>query len=296
MITTTKKSSKGVINLKKDSNVAYSIGSDNFHGIKGDSMMQIDGSSSFINVSEAGLKKFKFNFEKIEDKKILIKQDIENKLSVGDFITINLIKYEALGLSSIEEKGSNYLVGDILQVSDGEPTIDTVTNLSNCTSFEVTSTDENGGIKKLKLKSKGEYSKVPDQEQLFLKGGSGSNACITLDFEECSEKKQQERQIVEIERTPSFTFFILDQPISRFLIKSNFEFSKWQVIMAANFTKEDGVYHYSLVNNFSPNLKLPLMNENIQNPISVYNSVILQLDSHIKDLKEQVDWIKSKIV
>lgn len=272
------------------------MGSDNLLGMREGSMMQIDNQSSFVNVSDVQLKNFKFNFEKTEDKKLLIKQDIQNKLSIGDFITINLIKYEALGLSSIEQKGSDYLVGDIVQISDGEPTIDTVTNLANCTSFEVTATNEVGGIKKLKLKSKGEYSQVPKQELLQLQGGSGENAVITLDFEECSEKKQQERQVVDIQRTPSFTFFVLDQSISRFLNKSSFEFKKWQVTLAANFTKEDGAYSYSLINKFSPNLKLPLMNENIQNPTAVYNSIILQLDSQIKDMKEQIDWIKSKLV
>ena len=129
-----------------------------------------------------------------------------------------------------------------------------------------------------------------------MQGGSGENAVITLDFEECSEKKQQERQVVDIQRTPSFTFFVLDQSISRFLNKSSFEFKKWQVTLAANFTKEDGAYSYSLINKFSPNLKHPLMNENIQNPTAVYNSIILQLDSQIKDMKEQIDWIKSKLV
>lgn len=296
MITATKKSPKGLLCLKKDSNIAYSVGSDNLLGMREGSMMQIDNQSSFVNVSDVQLKNFKFNFEKTEDKKLLIKQDIQNKLSIGDFITINLIKYEALGLSSIEQKGSDYLVGDIVQISDGEPTIDTVTNLANCASFEVTATNEVGGIKKLKLKSKGEYSQVPKQELLQLQGGSGENAVITLDFEECSEKKQEERQVVDIQRTPSFTFFVLDQSISRFLNKSSFEFKKWQVTLAANFTKEDGAYSYSLINKFSPNLKLPLMNENIQNPTAVYNSIILQLDSQIKDMKEQIDWIKSKLV
>lgn len=296
MITATKKSPKGLLYLKKDSNIAYSLGSDNLLGMREGSMMQIGDQSSFTNVSDVQLKNFKFNFEKTEDKKLLIRQDIENKLSIGDFITINFIKYEALGLSSIEQKGLGYLIGDIVQISDGEPTINTSTNLANCTSFEVTAIDEVGGIKKLKLKSKGEYSQVPKQEVLKLYGGSGENAAVTLDFEECNEKKQEERQIVDIQRAPTFTFFVLDQAVSRFLSKSSFEFKKWQVTLAANFTKEDGTYSYSLINKFSPNLKLPLMNENVENPIAVYNSIILQLDSQIKDMKEQIDWIKSKLI
>jgi hypothetical protein len=137
MIQGSKKTATGFLHILKETNVAYSLGNDNFHGIRKGSLIQLEGDPSFITVSDNERKNFCFKFERIEDDKLLIKQDIEARLSVGDFISINVPRFEALGLSGLIEKGKGYNVGDVLQVSDGHPTLDVVNNKANNTSFEV---------------------------------------------------------------------------------------------------------------------------------------------------------------
>mgnify|MGYP006408283063 FL=1 len=181
-----------------------------------------------------------------------------------------------------------------MQISEGNPTLDVVTNKLNDTSLEVISVDENGAIIKLRLKSKGEYYEPP-QEECWLEGGEGQGARISLDFQESIEKKKVEKQIVKIERSPSFTFITLDTNFSFEIEKSELEFGKWEVTLSSNHFQQDGVYGYSLLSKFTPNLNFPLLPENALDPISIYNRTILQLDKQIYDLKQQIDWLKSKI-
>ena len=201
MIQATKKSATGFLNILKDSNTGYSLGGDNFHGVRKGSLIQLEGDPSFVAISNNTRKDFCFKFEKVEDKKLLIKQDIQAKLAVGDFVSIKIPRFEALGLSGLIERGKGYNVGDIVQISEGNPTLDVVTNKLNDTSLEVISVDENGAIIKLRLKSKGEYYEPP-QEECWLEGGEGQGARISLDFQESIEKKKVEKQIVKIERSP----------------------------------------------------------------------------------------------
>jgi hypothetical protein len=294
MIQATKKSATGFLNILKDSNTGYSLGGDNFHGVTKGSLIQLEGDSSFVAISNNTRKDFCFKFEKVEDKKLLIKQDIQAKLAVGDFVSIKIPRFEALGLSGLIERGKGYNVGDIVQISEGNPTLDVVTNKLNDTSLEVISVDENGAIIKLRLKSKGEYYEPP-QEECWLEGGEGQGARISLDFQESIEKKKVEKQIVKIERSPSFTFITLDTNFSFEIEKSELEFGKWEVTLSSNHFQQDGVYGYSLLSKFSPNLNFPLLPENALDPISIYNRTILQLDKQIYDLKQQIDWLKSKI-
>jgi len=294
MIQATKKNATGFLNILKDSNVGYSLGSDNFHGIRKGSLIQLEGDPSFVTISNSTRKDFCFKFEKVEDKKLLIKQDIQAKLAVGDFVSIKIPRFEALGLSGLIERGEKYNVGDIVQISEGNPTLDVVTNKLNDTSFEVAAVDENGAIIKLRLKSKGEYYEAP-QEECWLEGGEGQGARISLDFQECIEKKKVEKQIVKIERSPSFTFVTLDTNFAYEIEKSELEFGKWEITLSANHFQKDGVYGYSLLSNFTPNLNFPLLPENTLDPISIYNRTILQLDKQMYDLKQQIDWLKSKI-
>jgi len=294
MIQATKKSATGFLNILKDSNTGYSLGGDNFHGVRKGSLIQLEGDPSFVAISNNTRKDFCFKFEKVEDKKLLIKQDIQAKLAVGDFVSIKIPRFEALGLSGLIERGEGYNVGDIVQISEGNPTLDVVTNKLNDTSLEVISVDENGAIIKLRLKSKGEYYEPP-QEECWLEGGEGQGARISLDFQESIEKKKVEKQIVKIERSPSFTFITLDTNFSFEIEKSELEFGKWEVTLSSNHFQQDGVYGYSLLSKFSPNLNFPLLPENALDPISIYNRTILQLDKQIYDLKQQIDWLKSKI-
>lgn len=294
MIQATKKSATGFLNILKDSNTGYSLGGDNFHGVRKGSLIQLEGDSSFVAISNNTRKDFCFKFEKVEDKKLLIKQDIQAKLAVGDFVSIKIPRFEALGLSGLIERGKGYNVGDIVQISEGNPTLDVVTNKLNDTSLEVISVDENGAIIKLRLKSKGEYYEPP-QEECWLEGGEGQGARISLDFQESIEKKKVEKQIVKIERSPSFTFITLDTNFSFEIEKSELEFGKWEVTLSSNHFQQDGVYGYSLLSKFTPNLNFPLLPENALDPISIYNRTILQLDKQIYDLKQQIDWLKSKI-
>jgi hypothetical protein len=294
MIQATKKSATGFLNILKDSNTGYSLGGDNFHGVTKGSLIQLEGDSSFVAISNNTRKDFCFKFEKVEDKKLLIKQDIQAKLAVGDFVSIKIPRFEALGLSGLIERGKGYNVGDIVQISEGNPTLDVVTNKLNDTSLEVISVDENGAIIKLRLKSKGEYYEPP-QEECWLEGGEGQGARISLDFQESIEKKKVEKQIVKIERSPSFTFITLDTNFSFEIEKSELEFGKWEVTLSSNHFQQDGVYGYSLLSKFTPNLNFPLLPENALDPISIYNRTILQLDKQIYDLKQQIDWLKSKI-
>jgi|TARA_R110000823_G_scaffold291675_2_gene410079 hypothetical protein len=294
MIQATKKSATGFLNILKDSNTGYSLGGDNFHGVRKGSLIQLEGDPSFVAISNNTRKDFCFKFEKVEDKKLLIKQDIQAKLAVGDFVSIKIPRFEALGLSGLIERGKGYNVGDIVQISEGNPTLDVVTNKLNDTSLEVISVDENGAIIKLRLKSKGEYYEPP-QEECWLEGGEGQGARISLDFQESIEKKKVEKQIVKIERSPSFTFITLDTNFSFEIEKSELEFGKWEVTLSSNHFQQDGVYGYSLLSKFTPNLNFPLLPENALDPISIYNRTILQLDKQIYDLKQQIDWLKSKI-
>jgi hypothetical protein len=297
MIKATSKSQDGALSILRNTNIAYSVGDSMFVGLGKGVLIQLEGHEAFVHISSVTRQDLSFRFSRVNQQKVSVRGDTGAKLSVSDCVEISIPAFEALGLSELIERGSGYTKGDLLIVQNGSPSKNVRDNKLNNAAFEVIDTDENGGIKRIRVKEKGEYYVAP-AEDCELSGGSGKGARISIDFEEKAEKKFEERQIIKVERTPAFTFIEFDAPFNSLIKEGQIMAKKWKMTLSSNYPSDnDGIQiKYNCIKNFTPKLGLPLIPPNSPSAIPLYNNTVLQLDQQLSDMKDEIKWLKEKIL
>ena len=296
MVKTFKKGQEGYLSILKNTNEAYSIGGYSFSNIKNGSLIQLNGQPTFCNVVSSKPMDLHFKFEKIENDKILVRGNTGAQITVGDFILVSIRTYEVFGLSGILSKGKGYVIGDVLEIRSGDPKRNVQTNKLHNASFEVKEIDDSGGIKKIRVLDRGIYFKAP-QEDCVLEGGAGAEAIISVDFEEQSERLTIDRQVKSLERSVSLTKIQLDIPIASIVKSAEFKINKWKMVLSSNYVGEEDAFcfGYLIIGDFTANMGYPLIPANATSPSAIYNETLIKMDKEIHDLREQIDWLKSKV-
>ena len=284
-----KKKYGGLVSVEKGANIAYSVGdAGSWVTIKNGSLLQIEDQQEFYPIVETQSESLEFNFEKSENNKILIKNNIVG-LNENDTLFIDIKEYQFFTLTGIVSGGSGYQENDILEIQSGHPFIDVNTNSSCRTSFKVISVDENGTIVKLRPIEKGKYINNVFGPSLILSGGSGFGAEISAEFELSGKSASFEKNIIQVERSPSFTFITFSTPLPSYVTSGSFKFSKWKMTLASPYLgKSAKSASYSIVRDFTPHNGYPLMAIDSTSPEAIYNESMIKLDKKIQELEQRI--------
>lgn len=284
-----KKSYGGLISAEKGSNVVYSVGDAGaWSTVKNGSLLQVEDHQEFYPIIETQSESLEFKFEKTENNKILIKNNISS-LNENDSLFIDIKEYQFFTLTGVVSGGSGYQENDTLEIQDGHPFIDVNTNTSCRTSFKVVAVDENGAVVKLRPIEKGKYINNIFGASLKLVGGSGNGAEISAEFELSGKSTFFEKNIVKIERSPSFTFLSFSTPLPNYVTSGFFKFDKWKMILASPYLgRSSKAMPYSIVRDFTPNYSYPLMTIGSTSPEVIYNDSMIKLDKKIQELEQKI--------
>jgi hypothetical protein len=177
----------------------------------------------------------------------------------------------------------------------GELSVDINDNLTDPCRLVVTEINEEGGVEKLEVVSKGKYLTQPDSEILTVSDAKGVNLKIKAEYQEKPQRATIEKTIKSVERQDGHSYATLLYPLPKGVAKGKVSIRKWELFLSSSYageTKFDEICH--ITRDFTPNLKLPLMSEGGGNKEMAFNEAISFLDAKVGYLEKRIKLLEGK--
>ena len=171
--------------IVKDTNRLIASSQANWAALPIGSYIIFDDEEDFYKVSDKETFFLIKSFEKVEDDRILIDENLGVKINLNDSLKLTFKQYEAIDVK-IKKSGSGFKVGDILTVKGGVCKKDLFNDLMLFCELKVTEVDEDGGIEQLSVASKGAYLEAPEDLHSF------DSAEIEVTFSDLEKRILQE--------------------------------------------------------------------------------------------------------
>lgn len=269
--------------ILKGSNRLIASSQANWAGLPTGSFVIFDEDEDFYKVVDKESFFLVKDFEKIEDDKILIKENVGVKLSLNDSIKLTFKEYE-LSNVTIRNSGSGFKVGDILTAKGGACKKDLINDLTIPADVKVSKVDKKGAIKELEINTKGLYLSCPDSIQVF------DSAELELHFTATEKRTIEDRSISNILYSDNETVLVLNQGLPLNLGNGKLSVEKWELILSNEYPKETKINAtYKVLTEFTPHLNLPLLRNDLSKNEAVLNQALMTIDKEIKDLKDKLN-------
>lgn len=281
------------ININKNSNAVIGHTEANWHTLKKNSLINIGNDAHFYTIGKVDPLNFISDFV-VEDNNLLINGEYENYFLADDVVIISYKEYELLTIKNITNKGIGYKIGDILNFTGGELSINVIDNKSHPTLLKVEEIGNAGCINKLSIFQRGVYLKFPNKLNT-LNGGSGSGAEIDTESNIITNRKMIERQVIRAESRNNQTLVQINYPLPSPIKEGKLSFNKHIAYLTSNYVGEDSRNtEYHILRDSTPHLGLPILLKNSNKSTEYYNHTIQLLDKEIKDLKNRLDKLEKR--
>jgi len=226
--------------------------------------------------------------------RIRLEENVGGNLTRSDVVKITYKEYELKLLINIINKGSGFCLEDNVLLP-GELSVDINDNLTDPCHLVVTEINEEGGVEKLEVVSKGKYLTQPDSEILTVSDAKGVNLKIKAEYQEKPQRATIEKTIKSVERQDGHSYATLLYPLPKGVAKGKVSIRKWELFLSSSYageTKFDEICH--ITRDFTPNLKLPLMSEGGGNKEMAFNEAISFLDAKVGYLEKRIKLLEGK--
>lgn len=232
------------------------------------------------------------SFEVRSNGDLLIKDNVDINLVLGDVVDVSYKEYELDTKVNIIGAGSGYLVGDVLTIREGTPYTDVDTKIDKYSRLEISDTNEFGGVISLKVIDAGKYIKVPSEQVSFghePQGGKGSGLELVLIYKTINNRATISREIFEIGKDGDKYSVRLNHSLPKNIKEGKISVKKYQMFLSSNYASESKFNaSYQLITDFTENYKFPYLIQGSLSAAAVYNEAITALDAKIKTLEDKI--------
>jgi hypothetical protein len=222
------------------------------------------------------------DFERVESDKIFIHESVGLKLGLNDSIRLTFKEYEVSEIS-IKEKGSDFREGEILTLQGGLSKKDLVNDVDIPTQLKVTEVDKDGGILKIEVDTHGVYIEAPESKQAFGK------AEIEINLSLLDKRTIEDRSIANLLYSEKGTVIVLNHPLPPNTQNGKISTTKWELILETNYLRDNKINaQYRVLTDFTPNLKLPLLRDDISKNEAILNQALMTIDKELQELKDKL--------
>ena len=270
------------------------------HYIKPGCYLKFNNAADHYLISKDEDVMFIFDFEFYGRGAIFIKGDEAYNLVIGDEIDITFKQYKLNPNIVINNGGSGYVVGDIIQVNEGLPIEDPITNEKQIGKIRVTSTSEVGEVLGFEMESFGLYAEAPSEKVLFHwapSGGSGTNLELSVLFDTLNNRSVFQREVADFQKRDDGYIIYLNTELPSYVRSGKLSVKKKILSLSANYISSTSLSErFQLIVDFSENYGFPMLVENSLSLAFVYNRGINMVDTRIKALERRIEELEKKLV
>jgi len=278
------------ISILQNTNRIIGSTEDNFAGIRAGCYIKIGNDDNLYSIYQTKKTFYIKDFEILDSRKILIKEDININLQKEDTISILYDEYELNSVININKGGKFYNVNDVITIHGGELSIDMLNGIGYPTKLTIEETNEFGEVKRLGLKDKGKYISFPINPCLtFNENSNGVDLSLELSYKTIDNRSIIKRVVKEIEFNKNNTILCLDYSLPLGIKNGKLSAEKWEIVLKETYLGTNKVNeYYQIYKDFTPNLNIPLMLKNSESAHSIFNQAVLKIDSEIQSIKNKL--------
>lgn len=269
------------------------------HYIKPGCYLKFDKASDHYLISKDEDIMLIFDFEFYGRGAIFVEGDEAFNLVIGDEIDVTFKQYKLNSNIIINNGGNGYAVGDIIQVSEGLPVEDPLTNEKQIGKIKVTNTSEAGEVLGFEVVNFGLYLEAPNEKMLFHwspSGGSGTNLELNVIFDTISHRGVFQREVADLQKQDEGYVVYLDMELPSHVRSGKLSVKKKILSLSTNYVSSTSLSEtFQLIVDFSENYGLPMLVENSLSLAFVYNKGINMVDAHIKALERRIEELEKKL-
>ena len=247
----------------------------------------------------ASTKKYFFikSFTSDDGKSILIPEDTGIEMMLNDTVTVSYKDYEVIDVVNITNGGSGYSLGDSLQLSEFNPSLNNFSNSLGIALFKVDSVNQNGEITSLNIDDRGSYHSPIGDEEVSLVGGSGSSVKVKLLGNLKANRSSIERSVVSVDRAADGgTRVFFNYSIPQQITDGKASVHKWELRLSSDYRGSDKIEQVcTITRDFTQKFGFPLMAANAMNGDIAHNESVRKIDTLISDLQNKVQELEEKV-
>ena len=279
----TKKHFGYTASIQKDTNRLIASSQANWGSLEEGSFIIFEDDQDFYKV--VGKENYFYikDFDKVEEDKIFIHENVGIRLSINASIKLTF-KENELSSIKIKNPGEGFKIEDVLTVKGGEIKKDLIEDASIPTQIKVTKVDEKGGLLEVEIISNSLYLSPPEETlQKF-------DSCeLDLVFSLSDKRTIESRSISNLLYSEKGTVIVLNHPLPPNTKHGKISVDKWELILDTNYSKGNKANaSYRVLTDFTPNLNLPLLRDDISKNEAILNKALMTMDKEIQDIKNKL--------
>ena len=284
---TIRKSYGHSVSVLKGTNKIIACSKVDWSPVKTGSIIAIDGDKDFYKIIEKDKSSYYKDVEVLNSSQLKVTGHTGQNLSINDSITFTNDEYEAESVV-INSAGEGYHEGDIILPQGGKLRYNSIDEIDQFVMLEVESTNEDGGVEELSIKSAGAYNVSPSKTS--IKGGQGNGLKISVVYKHKDKRTTEDRSISEIEYKEDHTVIYLSHELPPRVQRGSISATKWEVYISAPYLGENKYdVGYEIYKDFTPNLNIPVIRGNMAANYMLYNEGMMIIDKKIKELEDKIN-------
>ena len=230
----------------------------------------------------------KRGFEALTPSIIRIKGNFDHKINPEDEASIYHDKYEASSVEKILEQEGSYEIGEILYCQGGIVSSSTEDLTGKMCELKVTKTNEEGKVSQIKINEPGVYSKIP-LSPVTATNEKEKPITLNLSFDVLDNSSLADRTIASVKSSITHTDIVLSYELPEGVEKGEIIITKQIIILDREYSHQD-VYAQtcSIIKDFSPSNKFPLMAPNSPTAHTIFNIAIEMIEQKFKTIEERL--------
>ena len=129
----------------------------------------------------------------------------------------------------------------------------------------------------------GIYIEAPETKQVFGK------AEVEVNFNMLDKRTIEDRSIANLLYSEKGTVIVLNHPLPPNTQNGKVSTTKWELILETNYLKDNKINaQYRILTDFTPNLNLPLLRDDINKNEAILNQALMTIDKELNILLIQI--------
>ena len=269
--------------ILKDTNRLVASSQADWTSLKNGSYVIFDDDDDFYKVVDKERFFYIKDFTVSKANEITVEGNTDIKLSLNDNMVLTFKEHE-VGSVNIENAGSGYAEGDVLEIDGGTYRTNTYDGAPELAKISIDEVGSNGQVLKVSIISSGVYYEPPDENMNLNRSLE-----LKLAYNLIDKRSMEHRSISQIKFDGKNTVITLNNDLPQHVTGGKLSVDKWELILNINYvrhTKTNSTYR--VLTDFTPYLNIPLMKGALNKSDSVFNEAITKLDNEIKKIWDKL--------
>ena len=250
--------------------------------------IKISNNETSYKIEDVKTLTIKRRFEVLNSSTLRIKGNFEYKITPQDEISLYYDKHQASSVDKILKQEGSYRKGETLYCQGGVVSSSTENLTGKMCEIEIVSVDDEGKALKTKMNAGGVYNSPPSNPVIAI-NEKEKPITLNLTFDILDDSNVTGRTVSSVNSSSTHSDLTLSYDIPKGVQEGEIILIKQIIVLDREYSHE-GIYSEicSIIKDFSPSLRFPLMAPNSPTAHTIFNTAIEMVEEKFKAMEERI--------